>query len=367
MVLIAVAAEGCQEWCEHARCVELNGNVENECGDCPSSHQCWQGAEDYPPPPPRSVGPPPSPRGGPPARLSIEELWPKLAASELEGPCPESRPEQDEAFRRIAADARSCDPAALRPLLCSLAGRPGPVAAELLATVIAAAPSLGPCLGLVAAASGLEVGRNLAAADLKKLTGLIEHQDWNVRLGGGELLAAQLPASLVLDGQGVAVRPTLAQEAAEDEMVRAVVQAEGEAEGGSRSAAGEAAYSEARRGERVQFHAYASHALANVIESYDMSCRWIAVHALERMATTWRLRGEPEGADAAAREFRARLRHRQPGTQWMAIKALSIFEPQGLGHSANHAESLEPLLAYFADAVSPAGHEPLSRCTAGCP
>ena len=57
---------------------------------------------------------------------------------------------------------------------------------------------------------------------------------------------------------------------------------------------------------------------------------------------------DAHGSEHVVREFRARVAHHQPGTQWMAIKALAIF-----GRATDGA-SFVTLLEYFNDGSMPA-------------
>ena len=73
--------------------------------------------------------------------------------------------------------------------------------------------------------------------------------------------------------------------------------------------------------------------LAAAIEDPQFSARWIAVHALERLI------GVGSRLPDVAQHFVDRVTHWQPGTRWMAIKALGIFAPRG------DVAFLEPLVA----------------------
>ena len=281
---------------------------------------------------------------------ATETLWAQLTIAQQQGACPDqielTKAEQSNGFPALAQQAfrglDSCEPMPLRRLLCSLAKLPSAPAAAILREAIEARAEMSACIGLVLASADLEIGRNLATANYEELVGLISHREWNTRLAGGEVFAALIPAPLVgkADGQAAATGGAKAQ---------AVVQAGGEVDGVL---------------ETTGYKAGVSRALASVIENYDMSCRWIAVASLERLVHAWRLRGDVDeppatieaseaaydapGSEHVVREFRARVAHHQPGTQWMAIKALAIF-----GRATDGA-SFVTLLEYFNDGSMPA-------------
>ena len=47
-LLVHAGLRGCEEWC-HSSCIELNGNVQLECGACPSDgpYLCFEGADGW--------------------------------------------------------------------------------------------------------------------------------------------------------------------------------------------------------------------------------------------------------------------------------------------------------------------------------
>ena len=44
---LSLQANVCEPWCRAARCKELNGDIERECGGCKAGTSCWPGADDY--------------------------------------------------------------------------------------------------------------------------------------------------------------------------------------------------------------------------------------------------------------------------------------------------------------------------------
>ena len=221
LLLLPACTQCCEPWCETAPCSELTGSVEQECGDCPSTHRCCRTAHDFVADEPVlnfELGERLTPHskesddeyeafyGGAHAPDQIdgatETLWAQLTIAQQQGACPDqvklTETEQSNGFPALVHQAfrglDSCEPMPLRRLLCSLAKLPSAPAAAILREAIEARAEMSACIGLVLASADLEIGRNLATANYEELVGLISHREWDTRLAGGEVFAALIPA-----------------------------------------------------------------------------------------------------------------------------------------------------------------------------